>query len=116
MKLLGITISRQSILPLWEAVVGNLVNTSPDQIDLCFDGGSSIASSDEEDLGIEEDSEGTAFQLRDISNEKQEAKQRVRDLLRKAVDARMAADVALEHFFEEYDLSEDESDFSDDEV
>lgn len=118
LSLEGLRITRLSILPMWaihsiQAVAGR--SSSPDQIDFDFN----VDAEDTRSLvsagSIETDTaaDNTVFELHDMAREKQEYKQRVRELLRRAKAYRLEAETALEHFLEEYDLSEDESDFSD---
>lgn len=111
--LYGLEITRSSILPLWGLSVIQAITPPPDLIDFTFDGAAadtrSIVSSD----SIETDGEEGVFELEDHQKEKMKAKTYVRELLRRSVEARMAADAAVDRFFEEYDLSDGESDFSD---
>lgn len=117
--LVGIQITRSTILPIWSIceIAQVAEGPPPDLIDFHFDDGGcksdtrSIVSSD--DLSIEAAEEASVFELSDLAKEKQAAKLYVRELLRNSVAAHMAADDALERFLERYDLSEDESDFSD---
>jgi hypothetical protein len=62
---------------------------------------------------IETDLSDDVVQLADLEKEKREAKQRVHELVAQAQAARRLAEHALDAFMDEYDLSEDESDFSD---
>lgn len=111
----GLQITRSSILPLWGLTHIQAIAPPPDLIDFTFDGAGagldtrSVVSSD----SIETDTENIVFELHDANKEKRLAKAHVRELLRRALEARMAADGALDRFFEEYDLSDGESDFSD---
>lgn len=108
----GVVISRQSILPVWGVQVRKVL---PDAhvIDLDFGGadedndeGTSVHS---EDLASEEG----VVALKDPGERKRQMKAYVRDLLDKVAQAKMEADDAMDRFFSEFDLSEDESDFSD---
>jgi hypothetical protein len=107
----GVVISRQSILPMWGVQVRKVL---PDAqiIDLDFDGadvGDEGASVHSEDLASEEG----VVALRDPTERKRVMKAHVRELLEKVAQAKMEADDAMDRFFSEFDLSEDESDFSD---
>lgn len=117
----GVQITRSAILPLW-AIHSDIQPAPgvppPDLIDFTFDGSGggdarSVASASSADVSIETDGEGGVFELEDHQKEKRVAKTHVRQLLRRSMEARMAADTALDHFLEEYDLSDGESDFSD---
>jgi hypothetical protein len=108
----GVVISRQSILPVWGVKV---IKALPDAhiIDLDFGSGSSDsdegASVHSEDLASEEG----VVALKDPGERKRQMKAYVRGLLEKVAQAKMEADDAMDRFFSEFDLSEDESDFSD---
>lgn len=123
LALRGVQITRLRILPLWDiSTVQPTADPSPDLIDFVFGEPSdledvaanipdarSVVSTD----SIETDGNDLVFELHDPNKEKREFKAHVRSLLRIATEARAKADQALEHFCEEYDLSEGESDFSD---
>jgi hypothetical protein len=105
--LTGILLSRSSILPLW-----SLVETIKGVIDLF---GEEEPISDVYSVGsdeVEEVEEESVFALRNAAARKREHKIYVRDLLRKAAEAQMAADSALDRFYSEFDLSDNESEFS----
>ena len=110
----GVVLSRQSILPMWGVKV---LKVLPDAqiIDLEFGGaeeadvGSDGASVHSEDLASEEG----VVALKDPSERKRAMKTYVRQLLEKVAHAKMEADDAMDRFYSEFDLSEDESDFSD---
>jgi hypothetical protein len=103
----GVVLSRHSIVPVWGVKVSRSL---PDaQIDFDFGGeedGESVHSDDIE-------AEDGLVHLKDPVERKRQMKAYVRGLLEKASDAKMAADDAMDRFFSEFDLSEDESDFSD---
>jgi hypothetical protein len=107
LRVVGVQISRQSILPIWG---GEVRRTLPEaaQIDLDFGGEEDGGSVHSEDMEVEE---GTLC-LKDPVERKRQMKTYVRDLLHAASDARMKADAALDRFYEEFDLSENESEFS----
>ncbi len=118
LQLKGIEISRSSIQPVWNI---NIIQILPDPsntdgvIDLDFD---EVHSDDVKSVGsheIEEDESGGTLWLMDAAEKKRLAKDQVRQTLRRLVEARMAADTAVERFYEDYDLSEGESDFSEEE-
>lgn len=104
----GIVLSRQSILPMWGVQVRKVLPEAS-VIDLDFGAtegdGASVHS---EDLASEEG----VVALKDPGQRKQQMKVYVRGLLEKAGQAKMEAEDAMDRFFAEYDLSEDESDFS----
>lgn len=106
----GIVLSRQSILPMWGVQVRKVLPEAH-MIDLDFGSpgvegdGASVHS---EDLASEEG----VVALKDPGQRKQQMKAYVRGLLEKAAQAKLEADDAMDRFFSEYDLSEDESDFS----
>ncbi len=105
--LTGILLSRSSILPLW-----GLVETTKGVIDLFGEEEpvSDVCSVQSDE--VEEVDEESVFALRSAAARKKEQKAYVRDLLRKAAEAQMAADAALDRFYAEFDLSDDESEFS----
>lgn len=113
----GVHITRLSILPVWGIhafQVSSDRSSSPDRIDLDFADSTEDTRSLVSAGSIETDTaENTVFELHDVAREKREYKQNVRELLRRAAACRLEAESALEHFLEEYDLSEGESDFSD---
>jgi hypothetical protein len=106
----GIHLSRQSIVPIWGVKV---CRSLPDAlIDLEF--GEEEEANDGESVDLEEiASEEGVLNLKDPGERKRQMKQYVRDLLSKASHMKMEADSAMDRFFSEFDLSEDESDFSD---
>lgn len=108
LHVLGVQISRQSILPIWGGQVHRRLPEAA-QIDLDFAGeedGDSVHSDElEEDVG-------NTMCLKDPAERKRQMKEYVRGLLREASDAQMKADAAVERFYSEYDLSENESEFS----
>lgn len=107
--LLGMQISRQSILPIWGAEVRRTIPEAG-LIDLDF-GGEAVDcdSVHSEDVEAED---GNVVCLKDPVERKKQMKAYVRSLLHNASDARMKADAALDRFYEEFDLSENESEFS----
>lgn len=118
LQLKGIEISRSTIQPVW---IMNVIQVLPDPshsdgvIDFEFedvydDGVKSVGSNE-----FEEDVTGEPVQLMNHAEKKRIAKDQVRQTLRRLAEARMAADTAMERFYDEYDLSEGESDFSDEE-
>ncbi len=106
---LGVIISRQSIVPVWDVEVKGALPESGVVIDLDF------GVSDEDGVSVHSDdfaSEEGVVKLADTERRKAEAKARVRALMAAASKARVEVDEAMDRFFAEYDLSEDESDFS----
>lgn len=103
----GIVLSRQSILPMWGVQVRRVLPEAQ-VIDLDFGTEGDGASVHSEDVPSEEG----VVALKDPDERKQQMKTYVRELLEKAAQAKMEADDAMDRFFAEYDLSEDESDFS----
>jgi hypothetical protein len=106
----GIVLSRQSILPMWAVKVLKVLPEAQ-VIDFDFGGagegdGASVHS---DDLASEEG----VVALKDPSERKRQMKAYVRGLLEKVSQAKMDADDAMDRFFSEFDLSDDESDFSD---
>jgi hypothetical protein len=116
---LGVIISRQSIVPVWDVEVKGALPESSVVIDLDFGGASDGEVSVEDDgVSVHSDdfvSEEGVVKLADTEQRKADAKARVRALMAVASKAKMEADDAMDRFFTEYDLSEDESDFSEDE-
>jgi hypothetical protein len=117
--LCGIEISRSYIRPVWTLhVIQTLPDSSEDGvIDFDFGGEEtkSVASVDMDDIGgIEEEGSGV-FELHNPDERKHAMKEHIRGLLAKVAEARHAADDAIDRFYAEFDLSENESDFSDDE-
>jgi hypothetical protein len=112
LTLSGLHISPASIRPVWAFKVSRLLpeESESNKIEFVFasDDVQSVHSAD-----IETDMSDEIVQLTNLEAEKREAKQRVRDLIEQAQAARRLAEAALDTFMEEYDLSEDESDFSD---
>lgn len=113
LTLSGLHISPASIRPVWTLKVARILPEEVDEsgkIEFVFktDDVQSVHSDD-----IETDMSDDVVQLTNLEAEKREAKQRVRELIAQAQAARRLAETALDHFMEEYDLSEDESDFSD---
>ncbi len=109
----GIVLSRQSILPMWGVQV---LKALPDAqvIDLDF-GGADVADVGDEGASVHSEdlaSEEGVVALRDPTSRKRVMKAHVRQLLEKVAQAKMEADDAMDRFFSEFDLSEDESDFS----
>ena len=108
----GLEISRRSILPIWgEVMVG------PTCIDFDFEEDVDAVEDDRSVCSVDfipvEEGSATVC-LRDEATRKRAAKAQVREALRRAHEARRAAEAAEEAFFGEFDLSEDESDFSSD--
>jgi hypothetical protein len=116
----GVQISRQAIRPVWE-MKDIQVLPEHDPIDLDFgeedvgDAGSDISSVDSIEIATAVATDSQPFALRDKGERKRLAKREVRAVLARATEARIAADDAVDRFYTEFDLSEDESDFSDDE-
>lgn len=114
--LTGIEISRSRINPVWSlAVIQVLPEKEPEGlIDFDFD---AIPQANDDVKSISSDdivSEDTQIvRLTNPRERKQFLKSQIRELLVKASDARLAADDAMDRFFDEFDLSEGESDFSD---
>ncbi len=116
MVLVGLEISRSRITPIWNLEIQqilpdvnlNLIEfdfTEPDE-DV-----KSVASVSSNDIGIAEDEQ--VFQLHNPNERKKQMKSHIRELLRKVAEARHAADDAMDKFLNEFDLSDNESDFSD---
>jgi hypothetical protein len=110
----GVQISRQAIRPVWKT---DVLQVLPDQdpMDLDFgeeegDVGSDISSVASFEIDT---ADVHPFHLRDRAARKRQVKAEVRQTIARAVEARMAADAAMDRFYEEFDLSEGESDFSD---
>jgi hypothetical protein len=110
LQLLAVHISPASIRPVWGLKVHAILPEAP-VIDFVFDVPDDVQSVHSAD--IEADLTEEVVQLADLEKEKREAKQRVHELVAQAQAARRLAEHALDAFMEEYDLSEDESDFSD---
>lgn len=115
----GVQISRQAIRPVWNAdVLQILPEHGP--MDLDFgdveedqeDRASDISSVDSLEIAT---ADSQPFHLRDRGERKRVAKALVRAAQARAAEAQMAADEAIDRFLDEFDLSEGESDFSDDE-
>jgi hypothetical protein len=112
----GVQISRQAIRPVWSAdVLQILPEHGP--MDLDFgeeedDTASDISSVDSLEIAT---ADSQPFHLRDRGERKRVAKALVRAAQARAAEAQMAADEAIDRFLDEFDLSEGESDFSDDE-
>jgi hypothetical protein len=116
MVLVGLEISRSRITPVWNLEVQqNLPEVNQNIIDFDFsepaEDAKSVASVSSDDIGIAEDEQ--VFQLHNPNERKKQMKAHVRELLRKVAEARHAADDAMDRFLDEYDLSENESEFSD---
>ena len=120
----GVHISQQSILPIWGL---RLIRLIPEDglIDLDFAGSSNsktkahrsgiladdAVSVDSEELEGALDS--AKMHLRNPEERKRKHKETARSLLRKAAQAQMDADAAVERFYADFDLSDDESAVSD---
>jgi hypothetical protein len=104
----GIVLSRQSILPMWSVKILKVLPET-EVIDFDFDREGDGASVHSDDLASEEG----VVALKDPSERKYQMKVYVRGLLEKVAQAKMEAEDAMDRFFSEFDLSEDESDFSD---
>ncbi len=106
----AILISRQSIVPFWTTKTLQVLPDKANVIDLDFgceeEDGDSVHS---DDLIAEEG----VVNLKNPDERKRAMKQQVRALLEKAVQAKLEAEEAMDRFFSEFDLSEEESDFSD---
>ena len=106
----AILISRQSIVPFWTTKILQALPDKTNVIDLdfgCEEGDGESVHSD--DLVAEEG----VVNLKNPDERKRLMKQHVRTLLAKAAQAKQEADEAMDQFFSEFDLSEEESDFSD---
>lgn len=110
----GIEISRSRIIPIWKlSIIQILPEKQPEGlIDFEFekhdlDDVKSVASDDFAN------DESSVMKLHNPLERKGILKTQIRDLLAKASSARLSADDALDRFFDEYDLSDNESDFSD---
>ncbi len=110
LQLQAVHISPASIRPVWGFQVQSILPEAP-VIDFVFEVPDDVRSVHSAD--IETDLSDDVVQLADLEKEKREAKQRVHELVAQAQAARRLAEHALDAFMEEYDLSEDESDFSD---
>jgi hypothetical protein len=106
----AILISRQCIVPFWTTKIVQVLPDKANVIDLDFgceeEDGESVHS---DDLVAEEG----VVNLKNPDARKKAMKQHVRELLAKAAVAKQEADEAMDRFFSEFDLSEEESDFSD---
>ena len=112
LELTSVRISRQSILPVWKM---NVVEIFPDAggevIDLEFDD----CPTKEEAVSVASDelaTEDGVLELKDPMARKKQHKDYAREMLRKAAEAQLQADAAVERFYMEYDLSDDESNVS----
>ncbi len=119
MVLVALEISRSKIIPVWNLLVKQVLPEIADNmIDFDFevpkdDDAKSVTSIHSDDIGaVEEDG---VFQLHNPSERKRMMKTHVRELLRKVAEARHAADDAMDRFLEEFELSDNESDFSEEE-
>lgn len=108
----AIEISRSRICPVWGLSIVRLSPEKEGLIDFTFHDTSEDVKSVVSDE-FEEVVDETVFQLTNPSEKKRNAKHHIRELLQKAAEARHAVDDAISRFFQEFDLSEDESDFSD---
>lgn len=112
--LTGIEISRSYINPVWGISVVQILPEKPEVGIIDFEFGeaevSDVKSVTSEDFD-RDDSDIVA--LHKPGERKAFLKSQVRELLAKVAEARMAADDAMDRFFDEFDLSEGESDFSD---
>lgn len=121
MVLMGLEISRSTIIPVWTLTIKHVLpEKSENVIDFDFSTSlaeindtKSVASVNSDDIGILEEDE--IFQLHSPSEKKRQMKTHVRELLQKVAEARHAADDAMDRFLEEFELSDNESDFSDEE-
>jgi hypothetical protein len=119
--LVGIEISRSSIQPIWDvSVIRRIPEANTNMIDFDFgdEGGDGdmcddLASVHSSDVDLERGDDVGVVQLVSRSERKRICKANVRELMRRSVDAQMAADAARDRFYAEFDLSEDESDLSD---
>lgn len=113
--LTGIEISRTSIIPVWNL---GICRTIPDSklIDFDFDtrDGMNAREDDMKSVGSDDFIEDSSdvVQLHNPNARKKALKAEVRRLMKAAENAQMEADDALGRFFDEYDLSDGESDFS----
>lgn len=106
----GLHISPAYIRPVWGMIVKRILPESG-LIDFDFEVSEEVQSVHSAD--IEADLTEDVVQLTNLDKEKRESKQRVHELIAQAQAARRLAEHALDTFMEEYDLSDDESDFSD---
>jgi hypothetical protein len=107
----AVRISRSNIQVIWGLKVVEIV---PDQtIDIDFLG--TEADTDVQSVtSLEiEDSGAGIVRLQDLHRKKMEAKQAVREAMRVSRNAKLTAQVTLDEFYEKFDLSDSESDFSD---
>lgn len=110
--LTGIEISRSRINPVWslsiiQVLPEALIDFDFDAIPLDNDDVKSVCSDEIANDGTQ------IIHLSNPRERKQFMKTHIRELLTKASDARLAVDDAMDRFFNEFDLSEGESDFSD---
>ena len=114
--LTGIEISRSRITPVWTlSIVQILPEKTPEGV-IDFDFENETGERDEvQSVGFDEIDcdESQVLHLQNPGERKRMMKVQIRELLAKVSDARLAADDAMDRFFNEFDLSEDESDFSD---
>lgn len=109
----GIVVSRQSILPIWGVEIRKVL---PDAQVIDFDFGGGGADVGDDGISVHSDdlaSEEGIVALKDPKERKRAMKTYVRQLLENVSNAQLEADDAMDRFFSEFDLSEDESDFSD---
>ena len=113
----AVEISRHSVLPVWSLSVLRRIPELPASTAIDFDfgddegqegGEGDVCSIHSSDLDFEEG----VVHLMDASERKRICKQNARELLRRAAEAQMAADAAVDRFYADFDLSEGESDLS----
>ncbi len=117
----GVEITRTSIIPVWNLVIQQII---PDQtgnlIDFDLEGDDAAESEHENDVRSVSSDDFTTddiepFRLTNPNGRKKEMKEEVRRLMHLAAEAQTTADNAMSRFFDEFNLSDGESDFSDDE-
>jgi hypothetical protein len=116
LTLASLIISRSAIRAVWNVEWQEYITDAP-QIDIDFDVGDTEDGGDVQSVGsMDIESDGTeVVPLQDLVKKRRDAKQNVRELLRLSRQAKLAAEDALDRFYNEFDLSDDESEFSEDE-
>jgi hypothetical protein len=113
----AVLLSRQCIVPVWGVKVKQILPETSPMIDFDF-GEEGVEDEENEAKSVYSDElvseEGEVVRLVNPQERKRQSKAIVRELLEKASLAKIAAEEAMERFFSEFDLSEGESDFSED--
>jgi hypothetical protein len=104
----AILISRQSIVPFWTSKIMHSLPDKANVIDFDFGSETDGESVHSDDLMAEEG----VVNLKNPDERKRQAKEHVKELMAKASESRRIAEEAMDRFFSEFDLSDDESEFS----